>query len=610
MVRVFGGEVKEGNVGLDTGPSGLWTSPHPVSRVKPEHWTPADPYNLSPPYTWWTTGISNEFIDPVSGEEIVRLVNTHNKRQVEKAIKYADIRNCTDHKSVLKLILPRSIKGFYTSDGMLKLRNMARGTNMIQLLGMPCDIVTKALGVETANSWSTLLPRTMMQIQLDFFGSEEKIMPVKPSFTPRKWMLVSDIVEAVADREQDAVRFDMKYNRHVQGFSMVFPATSPFYPFVKVSIGVLGDDSYVPPPGVPNSMVMLNGTEVEMKGAGEERDDKKEKDDNKDETSEVPPTTLQPYHLAPDDILPFEPFKLRGLIPHCPSAHLMLRKDWKRKSPVSGYRVRVAARRNMPLEEWTGKWSKKNTYAFNDITGDLPFPACYQTSDALIAAIQQTSSKEHIAKVLFDFYTSVEITTARDTLWEKAEESILLRLIRRHSVASEKGAMSTINDTMEAMKCLHQADKMPLSAVPYDKLRRIPLVKPSETATASLCERLNMLEARMEKHERLIAENSSSHCSEYSARATSLDFSVDVCTEQQSLLPLTNPRHVHVLLLKDPGSKQHGEPDENGFQMVTKQKRRPQKCVTGTRVTDGSSPVALNQAANARSRAHLILLSS
>ncbi|ELU02967.1 hypothetical protein CAPTEDRAFT_185166 [Capitella teleta] len=88
-------------------------------------------------------------------------------------------------------------------------------------------------------------------------------------------------------------------------------------------------------------------------------------------------------------------------------------------------------------------------------------------------------------------------------------QSILRRLIRRHSVASEKGAMSTINDIMEAMKCLHQADKMPLFAVPSDKLRQILLAKPSEAATVSLCERLNMLEARMEKHEKLIAENRS-----------------------------------------------------------------------------------------------------
>ncbi|ELT94709.1 hypothetical protein CAPTEDRAFT_209370 [Capitella teleta] len=99
--------------------------------------------------------------------------------------------------------------------------------------------------------------------------------------------------------------------------------------------------------------------------------------------------------------------------------------------------------------------------------------------------------------------------------------------------------MSTINDIMEAMKCLNQADKMPLFAVPYDKLRQIPLAKPSETTTVSRCEQLNMIEARMEKHEKLIAENSS-RVTAVNTRATSLGFSVDVCLD---ILRSNNPYH-------------------------------------------------------------------
>ncbi|MEE4248421.1 MAG: hypothetical protein V2I33_23800 [Kangiellaceae bacterium] len=118
--------------------------------------------------------------------------------------------------------------------------------------------------------------------------------------------------------------------------------------------------------------------------------------------------------------------------------------------------------------------------------------------------------------------------------------------------------MSTINDIMEAMKCLHQADKMPLFAVPSDKLRRISLTKPSEAATVSLCERLNMLEARLEKHEKLIAENRSrvTAVNTVPEQLPSASASMSARTsKQRSLLPVTNPRHVHVILLKDPGSR-------------------------------------------------------
>ncbi|ELT89840.1 hypothetical protein CAPTEDRAFT_202172 [Capitella teleta] len=99
---------------------------------------------------------------------------------------------------------------------------------------------------------------------------------------------------------------------------MAFPEDSHFYPFAKVTVGkVGGDGAYVPPKGYTLPMVVPKEMAVWVKGRMCGSD---EADNSYNDT-----------HINPASILPFEPYKLKGLISHGPDQELMLKKGWKRK---------------------------------------------------------------------------------------------------------------------------------------------------------------------------------------------------------------------------------------------------------------------------------------
>ncbi|ELT88936.1 hypothetical protein CAPTEDRAFT_211650 [Capitella teleta] len=179
------------------------------------------------------------------------------------------------------------------------------------------------------------------------------------------------------------------------------------------------------------------------------------------------------------------------------------------------------------------------------------------------------------------------------------------KVSRRQSVDTLRGSMLTINDIIKAIKILDSADKLPLFAVPYDKLRRIPMSRPSETATVSICERLNLLEARLESQEALIASNSAKISAvsvtssprpvaqPYAAAAAAdaanvVTNAANAPSESASSAARTaSPRQPNWPNADASRLPHHQVPlqkyDQDGFQQVQPRKRRIHKFVTGTK---------------------------
>lgn len=378
-----------------------WVSPCPTSPEKPESDTPTDPYNLQAPYTWWSKGQPNESINK-DGAEVVAVTTAIGATSAGHEVKfytYQQIRECMSVESLYDLLLPRAIHCEVMGDGRLKMTSRDSRPVSVRITGMPCDIIPRAFGDN--NPWrNDGGPGPRMRVSITISPNTSTpgyvIMPVPVSFTPMAEMPVGQIVMASPDKTRNAVNFQMTYSHHVQGFSILFDYNTPFYDFSSVSIGQVTADSYVPPRGWPTSLVLPASIARRRDGSrkgGSSKDYSDKMISYRDDDSHLDAVT---HHPDPDSIKAHEPYVLKGLFPYAPFATLNMRQSLKRNVPFSGYRMRVVAKRRMPRGQWTGTWTKTTAYAMSDIVGDLPFPASYQTSDALIAALY-TSMNHAIA---------------------------------------------------------------------------------------------------------------------------------------------------------------------------------------------------------------------
>ena len=439
MMRVFGHD--EDTVSIDTGISGEWYSPHVASTEKPEHGTPIDPYNLSAPYTWWGPSAVRkddhlgDFLK-ANGQEFFHVIYKVGDRTMERHILYEDLLNCPTADAALELILLKSIDHQFDESGHLQLKNKRKRACEITITGMPCDVVPNLFGLVSYpphGYWHANVEKQRVELNVDLTLLPESWsnMPRVSTFTPRKTAPLSSLVYAVAEDDPDRIVFRKKDGpvEHAHGFSMAFPEESPFYPFAKVTVGGKGGGTYIPPKGYPSSMVIPKDMQVLVKGA----------DGVRPAIGRIDPST----------IVPFEPFPLAGLIPHGPDQDLMLKEDWQRKMPESGYRATIAAKRVVPTEEWSGVWSRTQAYAFNDVVGDLPFPASYQTPAALIAALhtsmnhaiaddpdnaQHGCKAEELMKVIYDKSTCKYI-------FECGEKAASVHLSMRRKMAEIFGVL-------------------------------------------------------------------------------------------------------------------------------------------------------------------------
>ncbi|ELU01003.1 hypothetical protein CAPTEDRAFT_195553 [Capitella teleta] len=138
------------------------------------------------------------------------------------------------------------------------------------------------------------------------------------------------------------------------------------------------------------------------------------------------------------------------------------------------------------------------------------FGSHYPVYDPVLSCIAYsllTSPAKYTKQVIMQFFHPEELVSARNTLWEECDDDILSKLQKRQNISHMKGSLVTVGDLIEGIKSLDKADKLPYFAVEFNKLHRIPLSKPCETSSISICERLSKLEAKMAANENLCAEN-------------------------------------------------------------------------------------------------------
>jgi hypothetical protein len=213
---------------------------------------------------------------------------------------------------------------------------------------MPCDIMTKAFG--GMSSWEFRVIDGRIHSVGSLVIPQGASLTFHTDFTPCKVMRLTDIVRVGHDEDTNSVVFTMAYSNHVQGFTLKFDGASPFYPNAAVSLGQVTDESVRPSPGIRVPLFVPKGHVLES-------------------------------HKTP------VPYRLSGMQPFGPRALLSLQRKIHKPIPPRGYHLRVSALRNIAWEDWYFKSGKQRAYAFDDIVGDLPFPASYQTPESLIAAL-------------------------------------------------------------------------------------------------------------------------------------------------------------------------------------------------------------------------------
>ena len=126
-----------------------------------------------------------------------------------------------------------------------------------------------------------------------------------------------------------------------------------------------------------------------------------------------------------------------------------------------------------------------------------------------IAYALDNSNVQYVTNVSVQHFSSDEIVTARDTLWDKIDADHIPKLVKRHNITSRKGMEKTVADIIEALTELSSKERMPNFVVGYDDVGRLPASKPAETCIISICDRLARLEERMKQTEDVSSEN---HC--------------------------------------------------------------------------------------------------
>ena len=113
-----------------------------------------------------------------------------------------------------------------------------------------------------------------------------------------------------------------------------------------------------------------------------------------------------------------------------------------------------------------------------------------------ISFAMQNSSIENIKQVVLGHFTSSDVISSKDLLWDSCDISVIGEKLKRKGtqVRSEKEA--NLHDVFSALTKLDKQDKMPKFAVLGTDLNKIPKFNPEEIMPTSVVERLSTLESK------------------------------------------------------------------------------------------------------------------
>ena len=208
-----------------------------------------------------------------------------------------------------------------------------------------------------------------------------------------------------------------------------------------------------------------------------------------------------------------------------------------------------------------------------------------------VAFSRETSANELIAKACKQFYSIEELQEAKEALWKVGDKDIMPAYVKRRDSTVRSEVDAIIDDILNAMQKLDEADRMPSLAVTPAGMHRMPRVPPAETCSISICERVGTLEQTV----RMLSESLSkiqlspsqslptSTTSAPTAAATSSETSAMAATENKSYANIA--ANLGNSLPLSEKSRRHPAIDQDGYQTVTSGRRhRPPRRtpITGT----------------------------
>lgn len=107
------------------------------------------------------------------------------------------------------------------------------------------------------------------------------------------------------------------------------------------------------------------------------------------------------------------------------------------------------------------------------------------------------SSVYSIKQACRGFYTLEEVNVSKDILWKVGDNNVLPPFVRRRDSTKGNEIDKVIDDIVIGIQKLDAASSLPPFAVDPSALNRIPKASPAETFPISVCERLNLLEAKV-----------------------------------------------------------------------------------------------------------------
>ena len=128
----------------------------------------------------------------------------------------------------------------------------------------------------------------------------------------------------------------------------------------------------------------------------------------------------------------------------------------------------------------------QNDYIFNPLL-------CY------VVSARNNSRKNDIAHLVSGFFSAEAIENAKTELWNNASHDIIGTELRRRNTDDRSSKEAHVQDIIDALRKLEDADALPLFAVTSDQLAQLPRSQPGELLDYSVSDRVARLETKLNR---------------------------------------------------------------------------------------------------------------